>query len=52
MFLFQLFAITQKSYPVQSNCRQGSAVTRLVHWNFKLNFKIDFCTDFKQTTQK
>ena len=32
----------------ESRCRQGSAVTVYMHNNFKLNVKIEICTDFKQ----
>ena len=36
----------------QISCRQGSAMMMGGHWNFKLNFRKDFCTYFKQTMQK
>ena len=32
----------------QSKCREGSTMTVSVHQNFKLNIRIDICTDFKQ----
>ena len=32
----------------QSKCREGSTMTVSLHQNFKLNIRIDVCTDFKQ----
>ena len=39
-------------YPMQSRCRQVSAMTMHAHWNFKLSIKMDICIDFKQILKK
>ena len=39
---------TQSSFKDQSRCREGSTLRVSLHQNFKLNFRIDVCTDFKQ----